>query len=73
MTNIDPDSTMSVTSVVSIEVGDSDWKPNSLSLENPVNDEEIWIPDSEETFYLPVLATQHSPRVPTPLDFKRQR
>jgi hypothetical protein len=46
-----------------------------LSLVNPIEQLECW--DSEESFYLPVLATQHSPRVPTPLstmtDFKRQR
>jgi hypothetical protein len=43
-----------------------------LSLENPMEELEVW--DSDESFYLPVLATQHSPRIPTPIvDFKRQR
>mmetsp|Transcript_12120 Transcript_12120/g.11761 ORF Transcript_12120/g.11761 Transcript_12120/m.11761 type:complete len:421 (-) Transcript_12120:189-1451(-) len=72
MTNIDRDNSTEEDKEVK---KDCIQESMGLSLDNPMEESEVW--DSEESFYLPVLATQHSPRIPdskTPIvDFKRQR
>jgi hypothetical protein len=72
MTNIDRDNSSKEDKEVK---KDCIQESMGLSLDNPMEESEVW--DSEESFYLPVLATQHSPRIPdskTPIvDFKRQR